>query len=187
MESVQSTRLRKGMLIKLHDDLYRVMDVTHLTPGKGKAFVQSRMRSVKAGTLLDHKFRSAEFVERAVLDDREMQFTYRDGEAFHFMDLETYEQLEMTAETLGDSVNYLLPEATIKVSLFEGEPVGLDLPMTVDLKVEETAPAIRGATANAQLKPATLETGLVVQVPPFISNGDMVRVNTETGEYQSRA
>ncbi len=187
MESVQATRLRKGMLIKLQGGLYRVMDVTHLTPGKGKAFVQSRMRNVRAGTQLDHKFRSVEVVERAVLDDREMQFTYRDGDTFHFMDLESYEQIEMTSEVLGDSVNYLLPEATIKVSLFEGSPIGLDLPLTVDLKVEETAPAIKGATANAQLKPARLETGLVVQVPPFISDGDTVRVNTETGAYQSRA
>ena len=102
------------------------------------------------------------------------------------MDLETYDQVEMTAESLGDSAHYLLPEATIKVSLYEGEPVGLDLPMTVDLAVSETAPAIKGATANAQLKPAPLETGLVVQVPPFITNGDKIRVNTETGEYQSR-
>ena len=116
-----------------------------------------------------------------------MQFTYRDGDTFYFMDLESYEQIEMSADTLGDSVHYLLPEATIKVSLFEGEAVGLDLPLTVDLRVEETAPAIKGATANAQLKPARLKTGLVVQVPPFISNGDTVRVNTETGEYQSRA
>ena len=175
------------MLVKLKNELYRVLDVTHLTPGKGKAFVQSKMRHVKAGTLLDHKFRSAEFVERAMLDDREMQFTYRDGDTFHFMDLESYDQIEMTAETLGESVHYLLPEATIKVSLYEDEAVGLDLPMTVDLTVTETAPAIKGATANAQLKPATLETGLVVQVPPFISNGDKVRVNTETGEYQARA
>jgi elongation factor P len=187
MESVQATRLRKGMLVKMNAELYRVLDVTHLTPGKGKAFVQSRMRSVKTGTLLDHKFRSADTIERAVLDDREMQFSYRDGETFHFMDLETYEQIEMSADSLGDSVHFLLPEATIKVSLFEGEAVGLDMPLTVDLKVEETAPAIKGATANAQLKPARLETGLVVQVPPFISDGDRVRVNTETGEYQSRA
>ncbi len=187
MDATQATRLRKGNLIKLHNELYRVLDVNHLTPGKGKAFVQSRLRHVKAGTLLEHKFRSVEFVERAMLDDREMQFTYRDGGTFHFMDLETYDQVEMTADTLGEWVNYLLPEATIKVSLFEGEAVGLDLPATVDLKVEETAPAIKGATANAQLKPARLETGLVVQVPPFISDGDTVRVNTETGEYQSRA
>ena len=187
MESVQATRLRKGMLIKLKDELYRVLDAKHVTPGKGRAFVQVRMRNVRAGTLLDHKFRSVDSVERAVMDDREMQFTYRDGDTFHFMDLESYDQIEMSAEMLGNSVNYLLPEATIKVSLFEGQAVGLDLPLTVDLKVDETAPAIKGATANAQLKPARLETGLVVQVPPFISNGDRVRVNTETGEYQSRA
>ena len=175
------------MLIKMHDELHRVLDVKHLTPGKGKAFVQSRMRNVKAGTLLDHKFRSVDSIERAEMDDREMQFTYRDGDTFHFMDLESYEQIEMSADTLGDSAHFLLPEATIKVSLFEGDAVGLDLPLTVDLAVEETAPAIKGATANAQLKPARLVTGLVVQVPPFISNGDTVRVSTETGEYQSRA
>ena len=149
--------------------------------------MQSRMRHVKAGTQLDHKFRSVDVVERAVLDDREMQFTYRDGDTFHFMDLETYDQLEMTVDMLGDSVHYLLPEATIKVSMFEGEAIGLDLPSSVDLSVTETAPAIKGATANAQLKPATLETGLVIHVPPFISDGDIVRVSTETGEYQSRA
>ena len=187
MESIQATRLRKGTLIKLNDELYRVMDATHLTPGKGKAFVQSRMRNVKSGSLLDHKFRSADVVERAVLDDREMQFTYRDGDVFNFMDLETFEQVEIAAETLGESVHYLLPEATIRVSLYENEAIGLNLPLTVDLKVAETAPAIKGATASAQLKPATLETGLVIQVPPFISNDDTVRVNTETGEYQSRA
>ena len=186
MDSTQATRLRKGNLIKMNGELMRVLDVTHLTPGKGKAFVQAKMRNLKAGSLHDHKFRSADSVERATLDDREMQFTYRDGQTFHFMDLETYDQVEMTAESLGDSAHYLLPEATIKVSLYEGEPVGLDLPMTVVLAVSETAPAIKGATANAQLKPATLETGLVVQVPPFITNGDKIRVNTETGEYQSR-
>ena len=187
MDSIQATRLRKGNLVKMNNELYRVLAVTHLTPGKGKAFVQSRMRNVKAGTQFDHKFRSVDVVERAVLDDREMQFTYRDGDTFHFMDLETYDQLEMTADTLGDSVHYLLPEAIIRVSMFEGEAVGLDLPPSVDLSVTETVPAIKGATANAQLKPATLETGLVGHVPPFVSDGDIVRVSTETGEYQSRA
>ncbi len=187
MESVQATRLRKGMLVKMNGALCRVLEVKHITPGKGRAFVQSRMRNVRVGTLLDHKFRSADSIERAVMDDREMQFAYRDGDTFHFMDLESYEQIEMSAEALGDSAHFLLPEATIKVSMFEGEAVGLDLPLTVDLTVEETAPAIKGATANAQLKPARLETGLVVQVPPFVSDGDKVRVNTETGEYQSRA
>jgi elongation factor P len=187
METIQATRLRKGNLFKMKGELYRVLEMIHVSPGKGKAFVSVKLRNVRAGTQLDHKFRSADTLERATLDEREMQFSYRDGETFHFMDLETYDQIEMTVESLGDSVNYLLPDATIKVSLFEGTPVGLDLPLTVDLKVQETAPAIKGATANAQLKPATLETGLVVQVPPFISDGDTVRINTETGDYQSRA
>jgi len=187
MDSIQATRLRKGNLITMNGDLLRVLDVNHLTPGKGKAFVQAKLRNVRAGTLHDHKFRSVDSVERAVLDDREMQFTYRDGDIFHFMDLQTYDQVEMSADTLGDSASYLLPEATITVSFYDGAPVGIDMPTTVELTVSETEPAIKGATANAQLKPATLETGLVVQVPPFVTTGDKIKVNTETGEYQSRA
>ena len=116
-----------------------------------------------------------------------MQFLYADGDAFHFMDTESFEQTHLTRETLGDAVNYLLPDAVITVQFFESDPVGLELPLTVDLIVEDTTPAIKGATASAQLKPATLETGLVVQVPPFVAIGDTVRVNTETGQYQGRA
>jgi elongation factor P len=122
-----------------------------------------------------------------MLDTRKMQFLYADGDAHHFMDTESYEQTHLTAETLGDAVNYLLPDSVITVQLFESDPVGIDLPLTVELVVRETSPAIKGATASAQLKPATLETGLVVQVPPFVSVGDIIRVNTESGEYQGRA
>ena len=186
MESIQATRIRKGMLVKMNGTLYRVLEFNHVTPGKGRAFVQTRMRSVRAGTLTDHKFASGDFVERAVLETRQMQYLYADGEGYCFMDTESYEQVHLTGETLGDTVSYLLPDATITVEFFEDAPVGLQVPLTVDLTVEETAPAIKGATASAQLKPARLETGLVVQVPPFITNGDKVRVNTETGEYQSR-
>ena len=187
MATIQATRLRKGMLIKMNNDLLRVLDVTHLTPGKGHGFVQTRLRNVRSGSLNDHKFRSEDSAERAALDSRKMQFLYSDGDAYHFMDTETYEQTHLTEETLGDAVSYLLPDSVITIQLFEDEPVGIELPMTVDLTVQDTTPAIKGATASAQLKPATLETGLVVQVPPFISVGDKVRVNTETGEYQSRA
>ena len=116
-----------------------------------------------------------------------MQYLYADGDGYHFMDTDTYEQVDLSGETLGDAVSYLLPEATITLEFFEDSPVGIELPLTVDLAVEETTPAIKGATASAQLKPARLETGLVVQVPPFVSNGDKVRVNTGTGEYLSRA
>lgn len=183
---IQATRLRKGMLITMGGNLFRLLDVQHLTPGKGHGFVQCRLRNVRTWTLTDHKFRSEDQVARAALDARRMQFLYADGDAYNFMDTETFDQVALAAETLGDSVQYLLPEAEITVELFEDEPVGIRLPLTVDLAVKETAPAIKGATASAQLKPAQLETGLVVQVPPFIANGDTVRVNTETGEYQAR-
>ena len=128
-----------------------------------------------------------DFVERATLDEREMQYLYRDGDAFHFMDTSSYEQLHIDAEALGDNVNYLIPDALIKVEFYGTEPVGIELPQTVDLVVEDTAPGIKGATASNQIKPARLETGLIVNVPPFVNNGDKIRVNTETGEYLSRA
>lgn len=187
MDSIQATRLRKGMLIKLDVSLFRVIGLHHLTPGNKRGFVQSRLRNIRTGALSDHKFRSEDDVERATLDEREMQFMYRDGETFHFMDTATFDQAHIGGDVLGDVVSYLLPDAVIRVELYEGEPVGIELPHTVDLTVEDTAPAIKGATASAQLKPARLETGLVVQVPPFVSNGDKICVNTGTGEYQSRA
>ena len=187
MATIQATRLRKGMLIKMRGQLLRIIDLNHLTPGKGHGYVQTRLRNLRSGTLNDHKFRSDDNADRATLDSRKMQFLYVDGDAYHFMDTETYEQTHLTKETLGDAVNYLLPDSVITIQMFEDEPVGIDLPGTVDLTVKDTAPSIKGATASAQLKPATLETGLVVQVPPFISIGDKVRVSTDTGEYQARA
>jgi elongation factor P len=186
MSFVQATRLRKGMLIKLNETLYRVLDLHHLTPGKGKGFVQSKLRAVLAGTLTDHRFRSEDSVERASLDVRTMQYMYSDGDLYHFMDTGNYEQVHIAREAMGDAVNYLVADAIITVGFYDGAPVGIDLPATVDLVVEETAPGIKGATASAQVKPARLETGLVVQVPPFVNDGDTIRVNTETGEYQAR-
>lgn len=187
MSSVQATRLRKGMLIKMGADLFRIVDLQHMTPGNKRGFVQARMRNIRTSSLSDHKFRAEEDVERATLDEREMQFMYRDGDAFHFMDMHSYEQIHISDETLGDSVSYLVPDMVIQVEFYGSEPVGIELPQTVDLKVKETTPAIKGATASAQLKPARTETGLVVQVPPFVNEGDVIRINTETGEYQSRA
>lgn len=187
MTSIQATRLRKGMLIKMGEDLLRVLELQHLTPGNKRGMVQARLRNIRTTTLLDHKFRSEDSVERAVLDEREMQYLYADGTAYYFMDTSSYEQIHMDPEVLGESVSYLVPDMLIKVELFGDEPVGIGLPPTVDLLVEDTAPGIKGATASAQVKPARLETGLVVQVPPFVNNGDRVRVSTETGEYQSRA
>jgi len=187
MSTIQATRLRKGMLIKIGNDLFRVLELMHFTPGNKRGFVQSKMRNIRNGTLSDQKFRSEDDVERATLDEREMQYMYHDGDSYHFMDTNSFEQLHIPGESIGDAAGYLIADMVIRVEFYESEAVGIELPMTVDLKVEDTPPAIRGATASAQLKPARLETGLVVQVPPFVNTGDKIRVNTETGEYQSRA
>ena len=187
MASTQATRLRKGNLIKVGDDLLRILDLHHQTPGNKRGFVQCRARNIRTSSLVDYKFRAEEDIERAILDEHEMQYLYSDGDAFHFMNTENFEQVHIDREVLGDAVNYILPDSFIKVEFYGDEPVGIDLPVTVDLRVEETTPGIKGATASAQVKPARTETGLVVQVPPFINVGDRIRVSTETGEYQSRA
>ncbi len=187
MATIQATKLRKGMLFKLDKDLFRALDVQHVTPGNLRGFVRVKARNIRSGTLADNKLRSEDLVERATLDERAMQYMYSDGTDYYFMDTDSFEQIHISSEALGDSVNYLLAEMVIQVGFYGSEPVGIELPQTVDLVVEETTPAIKGATASAQLKPATLETGLVVQVPPFVNTGDKIRVSTETGEYQARA
>lgn len=175
------------MLVRMDQDLFRVLDLQHVTPGNLRGFVRVKLRNIRSGTLSDQKLRSEDSIERATLDEREMQYLYHDGDDYYFMDTTSYDQIHMSSEVLGESVNYLKPEMTIQVEFYGSEPVGIELPQTVDLKVTDTVPGIKGATASAQVKPATLETGLVVQVPPFVNTGDMIRVNTETGEYLSRA
>jgi elongation factor P len=186
MSSVQATRLRKGNLIRMGDNLLRVIELHHITPGNKRGHVLCKLRDIRSLRLSDYKFRSEDDVERATLDEQEMQFLYREGELFHFMNTESYEQIHLTLEVLGDQALYLLPEAKINVEFYESEPVGIHLPLTVDLKVVDTVPGIKGATAAAQVKPATCETGFVVTVPAFVNEGDVVRINTETGEYLSR-
>jgi elongation factor P len=175
------------MLIKVGENLLRVLELQHVTPGNLRGFVRVKLRNIRSRALADQKLRSEDEIERATLDQKSMQYLYRDGDAYHFMDTESYEQIALTDEVLGDAMNYMVAESVIEMEFYGSEPVGIELPPTVDLKVVETTPAIKGATASAQLKPATLETGLVVQVPPFVNQGDRVRINTETGEYQSRA
>ncbi len=186
-DTVQAKRLRKGQLIKVGNDLFRILELHHLTPGNLRAHVQCKMRNIRTLTLMDTKWRSEEDIERAILDEKEMQYLYKDGDSYCFMDTSSYEQVHISAEALGDSKDFLVAEMLIRVEFYDEEPVGIELPPTVDLVVEDTAPGIKGATASNQIKPATLETGLVVNVPPFINEGDRIRVNTETGEYQSRA
>src|SRR3954470_22775496 len=186
MATIQATRLKKGMLVKIDQDLFRVLELQHVTPGNLRGFVRVKLRNIRSGNLSDQKLRSEDSLERATLDEREMQYLYQDGDDFYFMDTSSYEQIHITSEALGDSVGYLKAEMTIQVEFYGTEAVGIELPQTVDLKVTDTAPGIKGATASNQIKPATLETGVVVNVPPFINTGDVVRVNTETGEYLSR-
>lgn len=186
MSSIQATRLKKGMLILLDRELYRILELQHVTPGNLRGFVRVKLRNIRNAALADQRLRSEDVIERASLDEIEMQYMYSDSAGHHFMDTSTYEQITLADEVLGEMVGYLVPESVIKVEFFGAEPVGIELPQTVDLTVTDTAPAIKGSTANAQLKPATLETGLVVQVPPFVNIGDKVRVNTESGEYQNR-
>jgi elongation factor P len=187
MASINATRLKKGMLVKIGADLFRVLELQHVTPGNLRGFVRIKFRNIRNGSLSDQKLRSEDTLDRAVLDEREMQYLYKDGESFHFMDTASFEQLHIDAEALGESVDYLIPDALIKVEFYGEEPVGIELPPTVDLVVEDTAPGIKGATASNQIKPARLETGLVVNVPPFVNTGDKIRVSTDTGEYLSRA
>ena len=175
------------MLIKVGENLFRILELHHLTPGNKRAHIQVRMRNIRTLMLADEKFRAEEDIERATLDEREMQYLYNDGDHYYFMDTSSFEQIHISSEALGDSVSYLIPDAVIRVEFYDVEPVGIELPPTVDLRVTQTVPGIKGATASAQVKPATLETGLVVSVPSFINEGDKVRVSTETGEYQSRA
>jgi elongation factor P len=187
MAAIQATRLKKGMLVKIEQDLFRVLELQHVTPGNLRGFVRVKFRNIRSGNLSDQKLRSEDVLDRATLEQKDMQFLYKDGDGFCFMDTSSYEQIHISAEALGDSVNYLKPEMTVEVEFYGEEALGVELPATVDLAVTDTAPGIKGATASAQVKPATLETGLVVQVPPFVNTGDLVRVSTETGEYLSRA
>ena len=175
------------MLIKVDQDLFRVLEVSHVTPGNLRGFVRVKLRNIRNGAMSDQKLRSDDTLDRASLEEREMQYLYQDGDDFYFMDTTSFEQTHITREALGDSVNYMKPEMMIQVEFYGEEPVGIELPPQVDLKVVDTAPGIKGATASNQVKPATLETGLVVSVPPFVNPGDTIKVNTETGEYLSRA
>lgn len=184
---VQATQLRPGMLIKFDGKLFTVFKTEHRTPGNKRGFVQAKMRNVDSGALIDNKFSSEDFVEKIALDDQEMEYLYDDGELYYFMNTDTYEQVHISKEDLGDQVMYLLPNGVVKVQFYEGRPFNVDLPMTMDLTVVETEPGIRSATVTSVTKPAKTETGLVVQVPPFIKEGEKIKVHTADGTYQSRA
>jgi elongation factor P len=186
-DNLLATQLRKGMIIKVDNKLFRIFDRQHVTPGNLRGFVRIKMRNIQNGSMSEEKFRSEDIVERVSLEQKEMQYLYNDADGYHFMDTNTFEQVQLNSDLLGDTVGFLIPEMNVEVEFYGENPIGIEIPQTVDLKVVETTPGIKGATATNQLKPAKLETGVVVQVPPFINEGDVIRVNTETGEYQTRA
>ncbi len=184
---ISATQMRPGMVIKFNNELFSVFSVNHRTPGNLRGFVQARMRNLRSGTMIEHRFSSEDRVERAVLDEQEFEYMYDDGEFYYFMNTETYDQMHLTRDILGDAVSYLIPQLRVSVEFYEGKPMSVELPATVDLTVVETEPGLKGATVSNVTKPAKLETGLVVQVPPFITEGEKIRVNTAEGTDQERA
>lgn len=184
---MQATEMRPGIVIRHNNELYSVHKTEHRTPGNKRGFVQARMRNLRSGSMIDHRFRSEDEVERAVIDEVEMQYLYTGGDAYHFMNTANYEQVHLPKDVIGDRALYFVPEVMIKVEFYEGRPVDIQLPPTVDLKVVETEPAIKGGSVTNVMKPAKLETGLVVQVPPFVNEGETIRVDSAQGTYLERA
>ena len=175
------------MVIKFNNELYSIFKTEHRTPGNLRGFVQAKMRKLSSGTMIEHRFSSEDRVERAALEEHEMEYLYDDGEYYYFMNTENYEQMHLTKEILGDSIEYLIPQLKVNIEFYEGKPISVELPPTVDLKVIETEPGLKGASVSNVTKAAKLETGLVVQVPPFINEGEKVRISTSEGTYQERA
>ncbi|HEV3225774.1 MAG TPA: elongation factor P [Acidimicrobiales bacterium] len=185
--AITTNDLKNGMALDLPEGLFQVVEFQHVKPGKGGAFVRTTLKNVRTGAVVDRTFRAAEKVEQAVIDKREMQFLYRDGNDFVFMDNESYDQLHVAPTALGNSANFIIDGSTVELALYEGEIVGVDMPASVELSVSETEPGIQGDRVSGARKPATLETGLVVQVPLFVNIGDRLKVDTRTGDYITRA
>jgi len=184
---IPATQLRPGMVIKFNNDLFSIFKMEHRTPGNLRGFVQVKMRNFRTGTMIEHRFSSEDRIERAALDEHEMEYLYDDGEYFYFMNTETFDQMHLTKDLLGDAVNFLIPQLKVNVEFYEGKPISVELPPTVDMTVIETEPGLKGATVSNVTKPAKLETGLVVNVPPFISEGEKIRVSTSESTYLERA
>jgi elongation factor P len=184
---LKATQLRPGMVIVHEGQLYTVHSVDHRTPGNKRGAMATKMKNLKSGSIIDYRFRAEDFVERAVLDEIEFQYLYNDPEGYHFMNTESFEQIHLGADVLGDAVSYLIPDMVLHLEFYEGKPIGAVLPDTVDLTVVDTEPTVQKATASAVMKPAKLETGLTINVPPFINNGDRVKVDTAEARYIQRS
>ena len=184
---IKATQLRPGMIIKHEGDLHIIYSVDHRTPGNKRGSMQTKMRNLRSGSMVDYRFRAEETIDKVVVDEIEFEYLYSDGDGHHFMNIENYEQLQLNDDVVGDTKDFLIANLPVKIEYYDGKAIGVLLPDTVDLTVVETEPSIQKATASAVMKPAKLETGLVVNVPPFVNTGEMVRVSTDTGEYLSRA
>ena len=187
MPTITTNDLKNGMTLELDRGLVQVVDFQHVKPGKGHAFVRTTLRNVRTGSVVDRTFRAGEKVERAIIDKRSMQFLYRDGADYVLMDDQTYDQIQVTPTTLGDATNYMVEQGTTLILMYGDEVIGVELPASVELVIAQTEPGIQGDRVSGARKPATLETGLVVQVPLFIENEERVKVDTRSGEYLSRA
>ena len=183
---ITTADFRNGMTIEMDGNLFNLVYFQHVKPGKGGAFVRTRLKNLKTGAVTEKTFRAGEKVELAILDKRRMQFLYREGNSFFFMDTETYEQLPITQEEVGETAKFLLEGITVEVALCDGKSVGVEPPVFVEMEVAETAPGVKGDTASGGSKPAILESGMVVNVPLFIEAGNRIKVDTRSGEYVER-
>lgn len=181
-----ATQIRRGNVLVLNGDPCRVLDFHHHTPGNQRGFVQTKLRNIRTGISFDQRFRSTETVERAYLQTQELQYLYSDGTHHHFMNSETFDQLELDDETLGDAAAWLTPNMIIEAEFYEGRPIGVELPGSLELEVVETEPSARGDTKTAGTKPAKLENGVTIQVPPFVNQGDKIRVDPREERYLER-
>ncbi len=184
---IAATQLRPGMVVKFNNELHSVFSMVHRTPGNLRGFVQAKMRNIRSGSMIEHRFSSEDKVERVSFDEQEMEYLYDDGEYFYFMNTDNYEQTHFTKAILGDAVLYLIPQLRVNVEFYEGKAISVEIPASVEMTVMETEPGLKGATVSNVTKPAKMETGLVVQVPPFINQGERIRVSTSEGTYQERA
>ena len=184
---IQATQMRPGMVVKFNNELHSVFSVNHRTPGNLRGFVQAKLRNLRSGSMFEHRFSSEDRVEKAMLEEHEMEYLYDDGEYYYFMNTESFEQMHLMKDLLGDATYFLIPSLKVNVEFYEGKPISVELPPTVDLTVLETEPSLKGATVSNVTKPAKLETGLVVQVPPFIAEGEKIRVSTSEMAYLERA
>jgi elongation factor P len=187
MAAVSTNDLKRGMSLALTDGLFQVVDFQHVKPGKGGAFVRTTLRNTRTGAQMDRTFRADEKLEQAMIDKRDMQFLYRDADDYVFMDKESYDQLNVPPTSLGDASNYIVDGSTVTLMMFGDEIVGSDLPAAVELTVTETEPGVQGDRVSGARKPATLETGLTLQVPLFVNPGDRIKVDTRSAEYITRA